>query len=297
MHSAYYHPSGQVPARGVYLVLLVAVASIPLARLYGWASFHANVTLAGCVAIAMALILGLIGRHTATYARIRHPAWMRRAGVAIALFVWYIHWAAWLGYAGHDGESWVYLATHPLSMLALAARRLTDYSSSTASFVLSCWLTELGMLVLACAMAAAARARQPFCETTGQWAEKVNVEVRFASIADPEAVRRSLEHDPLQLAAVLVPCASGTREFAELALYRCRGGDSFITLTNYVEAAPGSEARRQAADTLSMRPEKLEVVFQSDEPVVELLRLPIPDTDPLLRKWEEDALVLEACAI
>jgi len=288
MTTSSYRPSGQVPVRGICIVILFAMAAIPLARLYAWASFEAGFGLGSLIVVAMVPCLMLVIRHAAGHAKIRHPGWMKRAGAGFGGFVWYVQWAAWLGDAGAE-QTMLDFATHPWEMAAAIATRAAGMPASQASFMLVCWLAELALFVLPCASVAALRAREPFCEAIGEWAEKVDVPVQFESIGDPEGARLRLESDPRQLEAILRPCPDDAQAFAELILYRCRGGDAFVTITNYVTAAPGSDAHREAAQLIHMPEDKVEAVFQADEPVVELLRLPMQDTDLLIREWKAAA--------
>ncbi|MEW6024579.1 MAG: hypothetical protein AB1807_20840 [Pseudomonadota bacterium] len=283
MTSSYYRPSGAVPASGICIVVGFAVAAIPLARLYGWATFRAPFVPDVLIVLVMCMCVGLLVRGAAGVARIRNPHWMRLAGAGCGFFVWYVQWAAWLAYAG-VAESPLYLGLRPWTMIAAILETLAELPWLGAACLVVCWLVEMLLLMLPAAMAGSLRAAEPFCEKTGQWASKVDVDVQFETIENVEAVRRRLERNPGELASVLMPCAGDALAFAELTLYRCDGGDSFVTITNYVAAEARSTAHEQTAALLAMPAREVEVVLQIDDPVVELLRLPTADVDPFIRQ-------------
>lgn len=306
MSSLYYHPSGQAPLRGKYIVALFAAGTLPAGWLYGWATSWANPLLNPFIAVLMAFCLAMLVKGAAAAGKIRHPRWMGRAAAAIGLLAWYLQWAAWLAHReqaalqpyapGALAESVVQLISHPWEMFAGARRIVTNSTALAASMSLLFWVLELALFLLPPAFAGAARSRAPFCETTRRWARMVDVGVQFAFVEHPEEVRRRLERNPKELVSVLVPCADDLPRYAELTLYQCPGADSFATLTNWVMAPPGGEEQREAAKMLAAQPDEIALVFQADDPVVELLRLPIPDTDTLIREWKEAALRLSADA-
>lgn len=135
------------------------------------------------------------------------------------------------------------------------------------------------------------RASAPFCETTGRWAQEVEVPVQFELIAEPEVVRHRLQSGPEHILAVLVPRAEGAAgSFAALTLYRCPGVHSFITIKNFIEMAPETvPLPAEVRNLMVAMPDKVECFAEAEEPVVELLRLSIPDPDALLRLWANAA--------
>lgn len=304
MSSPYYRPSGQAPMRGKCTVALFAAGTLPMAWLYGWATSWANPLLNPFIAVLMASCLAMLVKGAAAAGKIRHPRWMGRAGATVGLLAWYLQWAIWLAHReqvslqpyapGALAESVVQLTTHPWEMLAAGRRIVTNSTALAASVSLLFWVVELGLYLLPPAFAGAARSRAPFCEATQRWARMVDVGVQFAFVAHPEEVRRRLERNPKELVSVLVPCAHDAPMHAELTLYQCPGADSFATLTNWIMAPSGGEEQRDMARMLAKQPDEIEVVFQADDPVVELLRLPIPDTDTLIREWKQAALRLSA---
>ena len=285
MTSSCYQPSGRVPAHGVVVVLVFTLAAVPMARLYAWASVAAGFGPGLLVSAGMSIFLACLVRQAAGHGKIRNPRWMGRAGAACGLFVWYVHWSAWLVYADAAGSS-LYLATHPWSIGEAMLARLAAVSGAGAAFLAFCWLVELGLFVLPCILAGRSRAEEPFCEAGSQWAEKVNVPVRFHPIQDADRVRRWLEADPSQVLVLLQPCIDDLPAYADLTMYRCPGGDAFITIANFVAVAPGSKEHRDIAAMLALPADKVEIAHEADAPVVELLRLPAAVTSQLVRHWE-----------
>jgi len=286
MTSNYYQPSGQVPVRGVAVVVVFSLAAVPMTVLYARASVAAGFGLGVLIAAVMGMLLALLVRQAATYGKIRNPRWMGRAGAACGLFLWYVHWSAWLAYAG-AANSGLYLATDPWSMGEAMLARFAGVSAVSAAFMALCWLAELGLFVLPCVVAGRRRAAEPFCEAGGEWAQRVSVPVRFHPIADAEGARRRLEADPAEALALLRPFDDDqVPAFADLEMHRCPDGASFITLQNWTAAAPGSKEQRDTASMLALPADKVEGVYAGDAPVVELFKLPATVTGQLVRQWE-----------
>jgi len=285
MTSNYYQPSGQAPARGVAVILAFSLAAVPMTVLYAWASVAAGFGYGFLILVFMSLFLALLVRQAAGHGKIRNPRWMGRAGAACGLFLWYVHWSAWLAYA-NGADTGLYLAIHPSAMGEAMLARLTGASDVKAGFLAVCWLIELGLFMLPCALGGRNRATEPFCEACGQWAEKVDVPVRFHPIRDADGVRRCLEADPSQALVLLQPCIDDVPAYTDLEMYRCPGGDAFITILNFVAVAPGSQEHRDTAAMLDLPAEKVELSYEADAPVVELLKLPAAITGQLVRRWE-----------
>jgi len=233
---------------------------------------------------------------------VRTPGWMRKAAAAIAVFAWYLQWAAWMTLRDWpaspqldmDGVSAVLaaagLALRPDLMLATAADIVGGASSPLGGLArIVVWLIELGVLVLPAVIAGATQALAPFCEQTNHWAKEIDVPVQFEFLQHPDEVRRKLEQDPRQLHAILIPCSDEAERFAQVTIHACRGSESFITIYNFAEMAPDEVPIREVATLAEAMPERVECFGQLDEPVVELLRFPVDDPQALVRRWEREA--------
>jgi len=82
--SAYYVPSGRLPARTVTLMLRCIAAVIPAAWIYAWLTIHMPLVLLNVgVTLVFALGMGLATRYAARCGRARNPVWMGRLGMAL----------------------------------------------------------------------------------------------------------------------------------------------------------------------------------------------------------------------
>lgn len=256
--SAYYQPSLQVPSSGKLAVVVAAVVALPSAWAYAWASGAAgpmvSVILAGAMAGWLALLAGL----AAHLGKIRHPVWMGRAGAGLGLLAWCVQWWA-------SGEH------------------------AADGFTILSWVMECLLFVLPSRLSGASRARLPFCDEVSAWARRIHVPAHFAFIDDPEAARRRLENDPASFFYLVgQPIDPESSRVSTLTFYRCGGQTSFVTIENFVQIAPS-----QAPLPKGMGGEDAQHFAQVDEPVVELLRIPVADPDLVLRRWEEAAATFE----
>jgi len=252
--SAYYQPSLQVPLSGKLAVALAAIVTLSSALAYAWASGVSGPMVSFLLAGAMACWLALVAGLAAHLGKIRHPVWMGRAGAGLGLLAWCVQWWASGEYAA-DG------------------------------FTILLWMAECLLFVLPPRSSGASRARLPFCDEVSAWAKRIHVPVQFAFIDDPEAARRRLESDPASFFDIIgQPIDPESSRFSELTFYRCGGKTSFVTIENFVEIAPENTPLPKG-----MVGEKARSFGQVDEPVVELLRIPVADPDLVLRRWEEAA--------
>ena len=287
------------------MVVAAALANLPAAWLYAWVAAPSPSVPGPLYTIGFGLWLAVVARGVSTLGKVRHPAWMWRVGAVLGVLAWYAQWAAWLVMSGSPesipegaagtAASIACLCLRPDLMLAGAAERVANAStvvSGAARVVV--WSVELGVCILASAMAGARRACAPFCEQTASWAKEVQVPLQFRFIDDVEKVRRRLEGNPRALYSVLVPCTDDPPRFADVAIHCCRGSESFVTVCNFAAMAV-SPAPRPGTRETAAAPDDKHWYGQVDEPVVELLRFPVRDVDALIRCWERVASGLPAC--
>lgn len=309
MNTPYYQASLQVPSAAKLAVMAGAIATLPFAWLYAWGTTQLIPIVNPLCTLIMACSLAVLSKKLATAGRVRHPVWMGRAGAAVGCFAWYAQWAAWIAMNDHLVAAAVSSASTPETVLRLFVRPdlmatvavgiVQDSSSMVArSFFILVWLSEFATFLLLPRIAGARRASAPFCEQTEQWAREIVVPVAFRFIDEPDVVRRRLEHNPEELVAVLgPPIDESARYFSEVSLFRCGGDASFVTITN-LAAMVAEENPVPALKNLSQAmPGKLECVAQVDDPVVELLRVPVGDPDLMLRQWEDAASGLPERAV
>lgn len=285
MSTPFYQASGRVPATLVPAFLLGVLAMLPLAWAYVWLIVRAPLVLNLFIAFAYSCCLGLLVSFMAAGAKVRNPDWMSRTGVLLALAGWYGQWAAWIAvmaaknssrFAGMPvPELFLAFAADPIAMLRFAielggsgALHLGNWR--VPGFILGLiWLGELAMHLMAPPLLGRMRAEQPFCEASDSWAEKLEVSRRFALLGDEDA--DALAAEPARLLALLVPLARpDAPDYAQLALYRCKGSDTFLSITN-VRTHPGDGGRSE----------------QKKTPLLEYLRLPDVDPDALLARWAQ----------
>lgn len=285
MSTPFYQASGRVPLTLVPAFLLAVLAMLPLAWAYVWLIVRAPLVLNFFIAFAYSSCLGLLVSAMAAGAKVRNPDWMSRAGVLLALAGWYGQWAAWIAVTAAKSASqfagmpvsglFLAFAVDPIAML----RFVIELGGSGAlhlgnwrvpGFILALiWLGELAMHLTMPPLLGRMRAERPFCEASNSWADKLEVPRRFALLGEEEA--QALAAEPARLLALLAPLArADAPDYAQLALYRCKGADAFLSITN-VRTHPGDGGRPE----------------QKKTPVLEYLRLPGVDPDALLARWSQ----------
>lgn len=300
MSTPYFQASLKVPSEGRYVLVAAALANLPAAWLYAWATAPSPSLLDPLYTIGFGLWLALVARGAAMLGKVRHPQWMWRAGAGLGVLAWYVEWAAWLAMSGQPepalqggastASAAIYLCVRPDLMVAAAAGLAANASSVPAgAAMIVVWLVELCACILPPALAGAGRARAPFCEQSMSWAKEVHVPLHFRFIDDPETVRRRLERDPRELYAVLVPCSDDEPQFADVTIHRCRGNESFITIANFGTMAPEQVLIPEIRNLSAAMPDEVQCFAQIDKPIVELLRFPVQDVDALIQRWEHEA--------
>jgi hypothetical protein len=306
MTLSYYRPSGRIPRAGIVAVAAAGLAAACAAVVYAWlmvkaASFGADLK-ALCFLLSLSLIwiwLDGLTRRAVALGKIRNPAWMKRAGAAIGLLAWYVQWTAWVVMSGVRAsggeidltviESVVWLCLRPDELFVSAfIIPLSNASGVLKVGLVVCWLVEFCFHLLPPMLAGRERAAMPFCEASDQWARKIELEPVFEPVADTNAVQRLLEDDPGRFMSMLVPrTADPVGTHIRVTLYRCMGPDSFITVTHNEEIAPEEVPLPPEALGALVAVEPESGCFR-EHPVVELLRLPAPDAEALLRRWSGD---------
>lgn len=308
MTSSYYRPSGRIPRAGLVTVAAAGLAAACVGVIYAWllvnaASFGMDLK-AICFLFSLVLTwLWLTGlaRLTAARGMIRNPAWMKRAGAAIGLLAWYVQWSAWVvlnRVQARGGEvdvtvieTVVRLCLRP-DELFISAFLIPLMAASVAlkfSLVV-CWMVEFCIYLFPPMMSGRERAAMPFCEASGQWAPKIELAPDFEPVADPETAQRLLEADPGRLLAMLAPrTADPIGTHMRVTIHRCTGPESFVTVTHYTETAlEAVPLPREVVGVMAAAEPKAECFWE--HPIVELLRIPAPDADALLRHWAGDVL-------
>jgi len=301
MRAAYFSPSLRVVPRAKVVFAAALALTLPLAWLYAWSTAPTPSMPDPLYTIGLSAWLALAANRVAAWGKVRHPRWMGRAGAALGLVAWYVQWAAWGACliqpdALLSALAAAYMCLRPDVVLAAPALIVANGPSvvdGVARIVV--WLVELAACVIPPALAGAARARKPFCEQTGTWAEEVHVPLQFHFIDDPEGVRRRLERDPSAVLSILVPHADEVPLFAEVTIHRCRGNESLITICNFGAIRPEDVPIPEIANAAALA-DDVRHYAQIDEPVVELLRFPVDDVDALVRRWEQAAAARSAPA-
>jgi hypothetical protein len=315
MTSLTYQPSGRIPRIGLCALLATALATTFLAQGYAWLMISAiphsksevSLLFRLLALLGMGTALAVLARRVAAWGKIRHPAWMGWAGAAIGLLAWYVQWAACVVLGGmRDGD--IGLDFSAMEFVAGLCFRpealfvwgfeipLINASVTMRAALIACWLIEFCAFLFPPMLAGRKRAAMPFCEKSDKWATEIDVTTDFEWLDDPQAARHLLEADPTRFASLLVPCViEPVGNHARVTVYRCPGSDSFITIRNCrempEEAAP---LPHEVKSLIGASAGKVECFWE--EPVVELLRVPIPDPDALLRHWSDAANDRGGCA-
>jgi hypothetical protein len=301
MRGAYFAPSLRVAPRAMVVFAAALALTLPAAWLYAWATAPTPSMPNPLYTLGLSVWLALAASRVAALGKVRNPRWMGCAGAALGLAAWYVQWAAWSAClvqpdALLSALTAAYMWLRPDVVLAAPALIVANGPSvpgGAARIVV--WLVELGACVIPPALAGAARARKPFCEQTGSWAEEVHVPLQFHFIDDPEGVRRRLERDPGAVLSLLVPHADEAPLFSDVTIHRCRGNESFITICNFGAMRPEDVPLPEIANAAALADE-VRHYAQIDEPVVELLRFPVDDVDALVQRWEQAAAARSASA-
>lgn len=272
MTSPYYQPCPTVPARAFVAAVIGVLAVVPAALLYAWATSPAP----GPVNIIALFVFGgwiaLVVDRVARLGHVRNRTWVTWFAIALTLCAWYCQWLAWLAFATQRREGGAFLqhvallAGDPGALLA-AAMDVAHEHARTVTMV-CIWVLEALILLCCAPWPGRARTAQPYCDASGAWADKLPVPWDFTSIADTVAATRLLEQAPHQLLSLLAPLAEQDApdgaDYTRVTLYRCRGSDAFVSITNVFHSA-GTPA----------------VSVYHEEEWLTLLRLPDTDADTL----------------
>lgn len=303
MTLAYYRPSGRIPRSGIVAIAAAGLVAIFSAQAYAWLmvnllSLGSDLRLLCSLfaGLGIATLLSVLARWAAGHGKVRNPAWMGRAGAAIGVLAWYVQWSAYVVIDGvrMSGDALGFSVIEFVARLCLRPEALFAWAFQipliNASIALQCglffcWFLEFCVHLFPPMLAGRKRASLPFCETGAQWAQEIEVETDFEPLAQPDAARRQLESDPGRFACMLVPRVEDpVGNHTRVTLYRCPGPESFITIRSYqempLEAAPLPSEVCNVMGDVSGNAECF-----CEEPVVELLRVPVPDLDALLRQW------------
>jgi hypothetical protein len=260
-YAAYYRPSGKVAPYGVLTAALCGCAVLPGAMLYAWVCLHAPALVRLLGLGLFALSIAVVVDWAVIRARVRSGAWVGRFGVALALCSWSVQWVWWAALGmPHDDAAGLWRnalagAGDPGLLLEAAWRAAQLNVWELHPVVLACgWVGEAWLLLQGAALLGRQRARRPYCEASGAWADEIVVPRRFAAIAHPDAIVQVLERAPEKLSAVLAPCAAtlpgADAAYTEVALYRCSGGEAYVSLCHVVVQA-GKHGRRRAQEWLT----------------------------------------------
>lgn len=240
---AYYAPSGKAARWALATGCAYGLAVLPGALLYAWVIMRAPAFVNVIAVLIFGLWIAVVVDLVALKARVRSAAWLKRFSLALALSAWYCHWAAWIALELHGGGAgWLHraaeLALDPGTLAAAAARVAQHNAWGVGTMpMVAVWLVELAVLVQLAPGLGAVRVTQPFCEASGTWAEPVLVPRKFSWIDQPGAVAHLLEQAPEQLVSVLSAWPAQAERYCELTLFRCRGGDGYVSIWNMCTSA------------------------------------------------------------
>lgn len=249
MTSLYYQPSGRMPFKTLPLTVLFAAPAIPLGWLYAWLTFHIPfVYLNFLITLGYAGVLAMLANVALQKAKARSPRLAGLLGLALGLFGWYCQWAAWGGivaarYTLLDSNGaapgMLTLALDPPMIWQLAhaiyENGIVSIKSATleGGWLATFWLIELLIMIALPTIMGHSAATEPFCETSGSWAEKLPLATQIGWIADTPAMVQTLEAAPQRLLDVLPELSSEAPGYSLLTLYRCGGsGDAYVSISN-----------------------------------------------------------------
>jgi hypothetical protein len=283
----YYVPSLRVPGIAIPVAILCSLVSLPGALFYAWLDASlppGSVVLHLFALVGFACWLALLAWIAARTAKVRNPRWMGWTGLSIGLVGWYCQWAAYAMFALSGSQpsaatlwgTFSAIATHPLQMVGMitgpAAEAIAGGPVLTGLRVLA-WLAELLLLVVVPCLVAENSAAQPFCEATNVWAEAIPLPHRFACIESPADAVKRLEADPELVFSILTAAVDDDRaSYWKAVLYRCPGGDLYLTLRRAKQPDSASNKTREGPLLL-----------------VDLLKLPSADPDEVIRKFAQAA--------
>lgn len=304
MTTSTYQASGRIPGKAIFAILTGLLAVVCSALAYAWlmANLRSHLwpdmkpLLTVFAVLGVGMWMSRLGRRVASAGKIRNPAWMGRVGFGLGLLAWYVQWAAYIVMNGvlESGEGLDFSVLVPIVLLCLRPEAMFDWAFVIPLFdasifmqcgVVFCWFVEFCVHVFPPMLAGRERAGMPFCETSGRWAHEIEVEADFEPLADPEAAGRRLETDPACFASMLVPrTQDAVGNHTRVTLYRCAGPESFITIRHLQQTSLDSiPLPPEAVSAMVARSPDAECFWE--QPVVELLRVPLPDPDALLRRW------------
>ncbi|MBD8528392.1 MULTISPECIES: hypothetical protein [unclassified Massilia] len=299
-----YHPSGRIPRQSFRALGIAGLAAAGSAVAYAWLMAYARPAVGSETGYLLTLfaLLGVgismytFAHRAATVGKVRNPVWMGRAGAVLGLLAWYVQWAAYIVMDGirFSGDALGFSALEFIARLCLRPGAMFDWaftiplidkSMFTQCGLVFCWLVEFCVYIVPPMLAGRGRAAMPFCEAGNQWAREIEVETDFEPFADLEAVRRLIEAEPGRFAAMLVPRKEdAVGSHTRVTLYVCAGPESFITI---------SHCEQKAVENIPLPPEVVgamaagasDVECYWEQPIVERLRVPLPDPNALLRRW------------
>jgi hypothetical protein len=242
MGSAFYQPSGRIPALTVVALLCSLALAALCAYLYAWASARAPWFLGSLLVWPFAFWLGFVVRTACILAKVRHPALMREFGLVVGLAGWLSQWICWIAFASYDsvrsmpGQSLLVPLTDmfadPLALFDAirVALGTTEWGEDIDYDILRCfgWLCELCLLQVIPSLAGEGQAAKPFCESSNRWADVHRLPVNFA--ADHlRGAREYLVANPAQFLSGLSVAKSALRRYATVTLYSGKH-ETFLSL-------------------------------------------------------------------
>ena len=299
-----YRPSGGIPRERLHALGVAALAVAGSALVYAWLMAYARpavgpdtgylLTLFALLGVGISMYM--FAYRAATAGKIRHPAWMGRAGAALGLLAWYVQWAAYIVMNGMraSGDGPGFPALEFIARLCLRPGAMFDWAFTiplidksvfTQFGLVFCWLIEFCVYVVPPILAGRKRAGMPFCEAGNRWAKEIEVETEFEPFADREATQRLLEAELGRFASMLVPRAQdAVGSHTRVTLYICTGPESFITIA-HLEQKPVEPVPLSPDVVGVMAAGAPDAQCYTEHPIVERLRVPLPDPDALLRRW------------
>lgn len=233
-----YAPSGQMPPRGILMVLLIGgLASAVAGGIYAaliWYNPFIYVNFLGSAAFAF--LLGVAGTTGVKIGHLRSPTVAAALGALVGLMGLWASWVVWLYLLTGDGDESGLIIFSPGDMAAIISLVAENGVWSIKNFtptgvvLYGLWAIEAGILLVGPSYLLYSAASEPYCEDCDAWAETI---IEGLNLGPVQAIRTLEDHlmrgdmAPLrELGAPTLPV------FARLVVSSCPGGrrQGFLSL-------------------------------------------------------------------
>ncbi|SES84955.1 hypothetical protein [Hymenobacter actinosclerus] len=279
MNPLYYQPSGRFTVVGIILLLLGGlVAAVPLAFAYTYGVWYIPfIYLNFFFTVIFGGLLGWVLRKLVVAGKLRNPALAGLLGALVGVWGWYVQWCVYItllagageveefgsrfsvAHTAFEFEAFLYYLTNPgevLSILpALAENGTWTLFKVTVSgvFLYLIWLVEFVIIVGFSWLLTRNKAKEPFSEMAGQWAEKVTLPRPAAHFADTTATTAALEAADWNHLQLHPTDLSDTAPHGRLHFYRAPADPDccYLSLENVTfELDKDGKASEKTADVL-----------------------------------------------